>query len=265
MRYRRALLVAALVLGSACGGGGKETTASTTAPATTSTSASVAPSTTTSVAVVTTTSAAPVTSEPTPPTTALPPTSPVPAEQPAIWPAASVTFTTPEQAAADFVTHVLGVPPALGEFREGDANSGEIDVFLVGEDGATVPSLRSTLLLRRLGVARGWFVIAAVNESNTIETPTAGNSVPAGHAVVSGKGRGFEALLVIEAWLPGASTFLDQQLAYGGSMETPEPYSVTVDLGAVPTGSTVMLLVRGGVGLETDPGEFSAIPVAVGA
>ncbi len=257
------LLVAALVVGSACGGGGKETTASSTVPATTSTSTSAPPSPTTSVAVVTTTTGAPVTSAPTPPTTALPPTSPVPTEQPAIWPAVSVTFTTPEQAAADFVGKVLGVPPALGEFREGDANSGELDVFLVGEDGAPSGSLRSTLLLRRLGAARGWFVIAAVNENNTIEAPTAASSVPAGHVVVRGKGRGFEALLVVEAWLPGASTFLDQQLGYGGSMETSEPYSVTVDLAAAPAGATVMLLVRGGVGLETDPGEFSAIPVTI--
>ena len=34
---------------------------------------------------------------------------------------------------------------------------------------------------------------------------------------------------------------------------------------ALPSPSLmVMLMVRGGVGLETDPGEFSAIPVVVG-
>ena len=53
--------------------------------------------------------------------------------QPAIWPAAGVVFETPEEAAEDFVSRVLGVPPVLGEFQQGDARSGEIEVFSPGE------------------------------------------------------------------------------------------------------------------------------------
>jgi len=37
-----------------------------------------------------------------------------------------------------------------------------------------------------------------------------------------------------------------------------------LDLSGVGSGETVLILVRGGVGLETDTGEFSAIPVPVG-
>jgi hypothetical protein len=48
--------------------------------------------------------------------------------QPAIWPAADVVFDTPEAAAADFVSTVLRVPPTLGEFQQGDPDSGEIGV-----------------------------------------------------------------------------------------------------------------------------------------
>jgi hypothetical protein len=41
------------------------------------------------------------------------------------------------------------------------------------------------------------------------------------------------------------------------------PFSVTLDLSDAPSGATVVLLVRGGTGLETDPGEFAAIPLRI--
>ena len=43
-----------------------------------------------------------------------------------------------------------------------------------------------------------------------------------------------------------------------------EPYSVSLDLSGASQRETVLILVRGGVGLETDTGEFSAIPVTIG-
>jgi hypothetical protein len=56
---------------------------------------------------------------------------------------------------------------------------------------------------------------------------------------------------------------LDQVITQGGAFETPEPFSVTLDLSAASPGDTIVLLVRGGAGLETDPGEFGAIPVVI--
>ena len=56
---------------------------------------------------------------------------------------------------------------------------------------------------------------------------------------------------------------LDRKVAQGGAMADPEPFTVTLDLSSATPGSTVVLLVRGGTGLETDPGEFSAIPVII--
>ena len=43
-------------------------------------------------------------------------------------------------------------------------------------------------------------------------------------------------------------------------MATPEPYSVSSTSGR-HAGRTVILLVRGGTGLEEDPGDFGAIAV----
>lgn len=191
-------------------------------------------------------------------------TEPVGLEQPAIWPAAGVVFDTPEAAAEDFVTEVLGVPPALGEFQAGDSRSGEIELLSPGE-GSGTPVARGVILLRQLGPDGGWFVIGVANDNASITSPDAGATVPAGPMVVEGVARGFEANVIVRAFVAGdASSDLDLQVTMGGAMETPEPISVTLDLSGASTGDVVTIVVRGGVGLETDPGEVGAIPVVIG-
>jgi hypothetical protein len=184
-------------------------------------------------------------------------------EQPAIWPAADVVFDTPEQAAADFVTHVLGVEPVLGTFQQGDSRSGEIEVFSPGEGaGARVP--RGLLLLRQLGPDNGWFVIGAANDFASIASPESMAVIPAGPLTVAGAARGFEANVVVTAILAGdAKTVLDSEITMGGAKDTAAPYSAVVDLSAAAPGDVVALIVRGGAGLETDPGDFGAIPVVI--
>lgn len=184
--------------------------------------------------------------------------------QPAIWPAADVVFETPDEAAADFVAQVLGVEPVLGEFRQGDSRSGEIEVFSPGEGGAGSRVARGLLLLRQLGPENGWFIVAAANDFASITSPESNAMVDAGPLSVEGLARGFEANVVVTAHVAGhAEAVLDQQITQGGAMETAEPYAVTLDLSGAPPGGIVMVLVRGGVGLETDPGEFGAIPVVI--
>jgi hypothetical protein len=183
--------------------------------------------------------------------------------QAAVWPAPSTVFDTPEAAAADFVAQALGVPPVLGEFQQGDSRSGEIEVFSQPENGGTAV-LRSRLLLRRLGTQSGWFVLAAVNDNATVDSPSSGAAVPAGPVTVSGVARGFEGAVTVTAFRAGdAAHPLDQEHTQGGSFATPEPFTVTLDLSAAPAGQTIAILVRGGTGLETDPGDFGAIPVVI--
>jgi hypothetical protein len=185
-------------------------------------------------------------------------------EQPAIWPAAGVVFDKPDDAAQDFVTQVLGVPPELGEFQRGDARSGEMEVFSPGEGDTAAPVVRGRLLLRRLGPDDGWFILAAVNDNASITGPASATEVAAGSLTVSGRARGFEANVVVSAFVAGdAENELDREITQGGAFETPEPFTVTLDLSAAAAGDVVTLLVRGGTGLETDPGEFGAIPVVV--
>ena len=185
-----------------------------------------------------------------------------PLEQPAIWPSADVIFASPETAAEDFVTKVFGVPPALGEFRQADARSGEIEVLSTGEGGGS-RVVRSLLVLRQLGPDDGWFIVAAVNESMSISSPTAGQRLSPGRVTVTGQARGFEANVVVSWLLAGrAQPPIDQAVTQGGATE-PRVYTVVLDLSDAAGARVAWLLVRGGTGLATDTGEFSAIPVLV--
>jgi hypothetical protein len=255
-----AVMGAMALLLAACGGDDDEGATTTTGGDTTATTA--ADDTTTSSGDGTTTTAADDTTTASDDDTTTT-SAGAGLEQPAIWPAADVVFTTPEAAAEDFVSSALGVPPELGEFQQGDSRSGEIEVFSPGEGDQATPVARGLLLLRQLGPESGWFVIAAVNDNASISSPASGAEVAAGSVAVEGAARGFEANVVVRAFVAGDGTPLDEVITQGGAFETPEPFSVSVDLSGASAGDTVMLLVRGGTGLETDPGEFGAIPVVI--
>ena len=181
-------------------------------------------------------------------------------EQPAVWPAANVRFATPEEAAQDFVTKVLHVDTNIGEFQPGDSLSGEIDVYSPESN-----VVRGTLLMRKLGPDQSWVVIGAISSVNTILEPAHQGMVSAGSITVSGKGRGFEAQLHVTAIDPtNPSTPIAEQFPMGGSAEEALPFSTQIDLTNVKTGATITIVLQGGVGLENDPGEFSAIVVTVG-
>ncbi|NND75892.1 MAG: hypothetical protein HKN44_12880 [Ilumatobacter sp.] len=210
---------------------------------------------------------APVGAAPLTPASARPESAPVARQvvlaQPAIWPAPDVVFTTPDEAAADFVTKVLGVAPVLGEFQRGDSLSGEIEVFSASEDG-TSRLLRGVLFLRQIMPTEGWYVIGAASDGITIASPVTLAEVPAGPLDVTGAGRGFETTLNVIAFAAGdADARLDLEIAAGGAFEQLEPYEATLDLSAASPGDVVAILVRGDTGLGTDPGEFAAIPIVI--
>ncbi len=209
-----------------------------------------APATTAAVTSTTATTAAPAT------TTTVPPLL----GQPALWPAPGVVFTTPEEAATDFVRSVFSVEPVLGPYQAGDQRSGELEVFTPGE---AEPLSRSLLLMRTLGTAGGWFVIGAVSDAVTITTPEVNAEVPAGALTVEGVAEAFEGTVVVTAFPAGrADQVLDQVVTQGGAT-SPSPYRATLDLSGAAPGEVIAVVVRGDTGLDQDPGEFSAIPVVI--
>ena len=251
---RSIVLLAALALLGACSddSSSSDTTAgSSTLPATTE-------ATTTTTPVTTPATTTPATT--TPATTTTMPAAP----QPAIWPAADVVFTTPEAAATDFLAAVFGEGPVLGEFQAGDQRSGEFEVF-ASVDGAAIGEPRSLLLLRQLGPSNGWFVLSAVSDVATVTTPEPMVAVPAAPLTVKGVGTGFEATIVVSAFVVGdAATEFDREVTMAGNLGEALPYTVTLDLTTASPGQLIVLLVRGGTGLETDPGDFAAVPVVIG-
>lgn len=271
-RSRVTVLVLLLALAlAACGDGSStETTPSETPASDPSPTADVPPSATPSPTATaeppasTPPPSATETASPTPAPSATPSATPAELSQPAIWPAADVVFDTPEAAAEDFVSSVLGVTPTLGEFMAGDSRSGEIELFSPGEGDAGRQVPRGVLLLRQLGAADGWFVIGVANEFARVTAPETHATVPAAPLTVEGIGRGFEGTVVVTAYVPGDPTPIDQVIAAGGAFADPESFTVELDLSGVPAGTTVALLLQGGTGLETDPGETGAIPVVVG-
>lgn len=182
--------------------------------------------------------------------------------QPAIWSTAGPGAETPERAADTAVRVLVGVAPLLGDFMWGDIRSGEIEVFSP-ED--TTPVVRSLLLMRQFGPTDEWAVISAINPAISIDTPLSGSVHSSGPLLVSGTARGFEALVVVDAYLIDEPVIrIDRAITYAGSLETSEPFLVELDLTRTRPGGTVAIVVRGGVGLEDDPGEFSAIPIRIG-
>ena len=246
------VLMVSLTLAGACG---SESSSDGTTNETTSAPTATTPDTTPAP-----TTPAPATEAPgTEPSTTV-----APEMQPAIWPGPDVVFTTPEAAATDFLTNVFGDGPVLGEFMAGDSRSGEFEVF-ASVEGAPLDGVRSVLFMRQLGPDDGWFVLSAASDVATITTPESMATVAAGPLTVEGVGTGFEATIVVSAFRAGqADDEFDREVTMAGNFGEVLPYSVSLDLGAAADGDIVTLLIRGGTGLETDPGDFGAIPVVIG-
>lgn len=178
--------------------------------------------------------------------------------QPALWPAPGIVLDDPVEAAAGFVTGLLGgAEPALGEFQLGEPGAGEIEVLRENEGGGT-SGIRSVLSLRQLG--DGWFVTSAQSPAITIDAPEPLESVT-GTIEVAGTGRGFEGTLLIslrtagEDGAPLAETFVT-----AGALEELEPFTTEIDVTAEP--GTALALVVGNENVSNgELGDFTAIPL----
>ncbi len=254
--YRHHRLAVLFVLGLAFAGcSDDETSSPTTDPATSAVSTTSASTPTTTA---TATTAATATTSPTlAPTTSSAPDS-VGDQTLGLWPPGGAE--TPEQAVLTFVDEFFDVDPNIGEFRAGDARSGEIDVLGPEEAGG----VRATAFVRQLGPGDRWYVIGAGSDGVQITEPATGASVAPGPVAVEGFGRGFESTINVRALIVDVdATELDSAIGAGGPFGELEPFDVTLDLADAQPGDTVVLIARGDTGLSDDPGEFSTIALTV--
>jgi hypothetical protein len=187
----------------------------------------------------------------------------------ALWPdpADATEDATPRAVARSFVEDFVGMrKPALGEFQQGDARSGEVPVLLRGEDG-TVQEDRviATIALRQLDGAR-WFVIAAFSDDVELTQPSAAEGEPmpaiASPVRVAGNGAGFEGNVVLRVHAAFDPEAIAEEPVTAGSA-TPEPFSADLAFER-PASATGAIVARAGGGLAgTTP--FAAIGVRFAA
>nr|MDQ3294476.1 Gmad2 immunoglobulin-like domain-containing protein [Actinomycetota bacterium] len=195
------------------------------------------------------------------PTTATTAATPSGPDIAVLWPVGDEVVTDPVQVVTELMAAYLpDSDVVVGEFQQGDANSGEVPVTGGTENGGP-GNLRTTVLVRRFG--EGWYATAAINPFVSVNSPVPGEDVDPGPFLVGGAARGFEATVVVTVLPAGGGSPIDQQVTSGGAFADPVAYTAEIDFIDAPTG-TAVVLVQGGTGLEGDPGEFSAIPVTVG-
>ena len=134
----------------------------------------------------------------------------------AVWPVSSTSqrFDDPSAAARSFAVQLAGFPDdaIVGDFREGDSSSGEVEVR-ANERGPI-----TTVLVRQLGDDGSWWVVGAQTENILLESPSAGDQVSS-PLTVSGRARAFEGTVEVELRADGQLEPIGATFVTGGSGE----------------------------------------------
>lgn len=234
MRHRRVvpiLLIAGLLaLGAACGDDdeGADTTSTATSSTTTSTS-------TTSTAVDV---------EP----------------GRAVWPPSdgSISYDDPVEAARGFATELAGfAEPVVGEFRQGDSRSGEVEVRPRSDGPVT------TVLVRQLGADDSWSVIGAATDGIRPSSPESGATVSS-PVQLSGTSTAFEGTVQVSVRAPGVEEPLGTGFVTGGSMGEMGPFDSSLEF--EPGDAVDGAILFATVSMEDGQvWEVAAIPVVFGS
>jgi hypothetical protein len=138
----------------------------------------------------------------------------------AIWPtiASSVRYATPDVAASGFALAFLHMTdPVIGDYRAGDARSGEVPVR--GSAGGPV----TTVLVRQVTSDESWWVIGASTQDITINMPSTLVRVSS-PLTISGVSTAYEAVVNFSLREDDVSTPLTMGTTMGGSMGQLGPF-----------------------------------------
>jgi hypothetical protein len=229
-------IVVAVLLAMDDAGDEPDGAVSSTTPALTSSSASTTtPSSSTSVVVTTTTSTSiPVSTSPSSTTSTVP--APDPAVRTAVFPAAASAerFDDPAELATRFAADYAGfTDPIVGEFRGGDARSGEVEVR-ASDDGPV-----TTVLVRQLD--EHWWVLGAVSPNIALQQPVALSPISS-PVRLQGVSTAFEAAVSVEIRQDGDPAELGRGVVMGGSMGEFAAFDGTVEFAAAasPMGAIIL-------------------------
>ncbi len=173
-----------------------------------------------------------------------------------IWPdpGGTLRYGTPEDAASGFAEELAGfADPVYGEFMQGDARSGELEVRST-EGGAV-----TTVLLRQLSDGQ-WYAIGATSSEIRLDVPAAGDTIGSPVAL-SGLSRAFEATVGVEVYAHGTAVPLGTGIVMGGSGPDLEPFSGSIQWENPGSGGGTLLLF---IASAKDGSAWTAAAVPVG-
>jgi hypothetical protein len=190
----------------------------------------------TAPAVTTTTTATTTTS---PGTTGAPATSLPVDTSTAVWPSPSSTtrYADPVAAARGFATDFVGfVDPVVGDFSQGDTQSGEVPVQ------ATTIGPTTTVLVRRLGDA--WFVLGSSTPNIQLTSPAARAAI-ASPLRLEGTSTAFEATVNVELRADDVAAPIATGIVMGGANGEMGPFDGTIEFTrpAATAGALVLLTI----------------------
>jgi Immunoglobulin-like domain of bacterial spore germination len=164
-------------------------------------------------------------------------------------PDTSRRFDDPVAAARWFAVDFVGfVDPVVGEFLQGDARSGEVEIRPQADGPAT------TVFVRQLGSDGTWWVLGSTTHDIVLDAPAAGDEITSPVAL-TGSALAFEGHVDVEVRQDGALEPIGTGFVTGGG-DVARPFSGEVEF-ATPTAE------RGALVLHTTSAEDGRVWQAV--
>jgi Immunoglobulin-like domain of bacterial spore germination len=216
-------------------------TTDTTLPTTTSprTTTSTTVTTTTISATTTTPTSTPTSTPPTTiPATSIPVTTVPTAADTAIWPppGSEIRYDEPVAASVGFAEQFVGITGVIpGEFQQGDARSGEVELRTTESGPVTL------VLVRQVGTDDAWSVLGSSTANIGIDEPENLATVTS-PLTISGESTAFEGTVQVQLFRDGVDEPLVDSFVTGGSFGELGPFAGTFEWDANASGGAVLML-----------------------
>jgi hypothetical protein len=157
-------------------------------------------------------------------------TAPAPVEtSTAVFPSGpgTASYDDPVEAARAFAVDFVGfTDPIVGDFMQGDARSGEVEVRPLADGPVT------TVFVRQLGSDGAWWVLGAATANVAVDAPTTGESISS-PVMVTGTALAFEGTVNVEIRQDGTRDPMGTGVVTGGG-DVLRPFSGEIEF-STPT------------------------------